>query len=273
VTRRIPGLVLCLLALRAHALLNGSDPVPERLAVGSVQPALSGGASALRENPALLSTRTGWDFGAGYTQALGLSGLPLWSAWGSWSDSSWAVGGWMREFKAGEVFREDLVVGALAVRGRHWAVGLGGQAVGISFGQGLGSAWSGDLTAGALLLPFDWLSLGASGRQLLQSPIGGSSESLERELLAGLAVATPDRRFATALSLLAKPGSEHRPTWQLGQVVRPVPWLPLRGGVRLEPLELSCGAGLEWQGLSLDVSVGGDARLGTQTAVSLGWHR
>jgi hypothetical protein len=267
------GLALCLVPSSAHALLNGSDPVPERLATGSLQPALAGGASALRENPALLATRTGWDFGAGYTNALGLAELPVWSAWGSWSDSSWAAGGWMREFRAGDVFREDLVVGALAMRGKHWAAGVGVQGVGIAFGQGLGSSWSGDLSAGALFMPVDWLALGASGRQLLQSPVGGSSETLERELLGGLAVTTTDRRFTTALSVATKPDSEHRPTWQLGQVIRPAPWLSLRGGVRLEPLELSCGAGLEWQGLDLDFSIGGDVRLGTQTAFSLGWHR
>jgi len=259
--------------LPVWALLNGADPNPERLATGGWQPALEGGASAMRENPALMGSRAGWEFGAGHTEAFGMEALPLWSAWGAYADSAWAVGGWLREMRAGEVFREDLVLASVALRRQKWSVGISGEAVGVAFGQGLGHAWSGDFSIGAQGRPLPWLSLGAALRQVLQTPVGASGEGLERDAAVGFAVETRDRRFATAVSLSGRTNAGDRPTWQVGQCVRPFPWLSLRGGIRLEPLDLSCGFGLEWMGAGLDASWSGEDRLGTQFALALRWRR
>lgn len=254
-----------------HALLNGSDPNPERTALGSGQPALGGGPAALRENPALLAVRPGISVGIGGTRSLGLDDLPLVAAWAGMAGDSWGAGAWMRQARAGDVFREDLLLAGGALRFGRWSVGAAGEAVQVSFGQGLGSAWAGDVTLGVWGQPLDWLSLGLSGRQLLEAEVGNSGEGLERDVLAGVSVASPEGRFVTSLGARMRGDFQERPTWQLGQGIRLAPWLVLRGSVRLEPLELAVGAGTHWNGIALDASLSGEDRLGWQSAVALGW--
>jgi hypothetical protein len=231
---------------------------------------MEGGVAAMRENPALLATREGIELGAGYTRALGMEDLPLWSAWAGWSGKPIAAGVWMRQFRAGEVFREDLVIAGLAWRWGDWAVGGSGEAVQVAFAQGLGNAWATDLNLGVWGKPLEWLSVGASGRQLLQAEVGSSGEGLVRDGLAGIAVTTLDGRFSSAVSARFQ-GGESRPTWQVGQTVRLASWMTLRAAVRLEPLELAFGAGTRWKELGLDFSMSGEGRLGWQQAVALSW--
>jgi hypothetical protein len=265
------GLLLGM-AVPGHALLGGADPNPERISLGSLQPAMEGGVAAMRENPALLATRIGGTFGVGATRALGMEDLPVWSAWSGWAGRQLGAGVWMRQLRAGEVFREDLVIAGAAWRVGDWAVGASGQAVQVAFAQGLGNAWAGDATLGAWGRPLPWLSVGLSGRQLLESEVGNSGEGLERDGLAGLAVTTLDGRFTTGVSARFKDMGRERPTWQVGQAVRLAPWLALRGAVRLEPLELAFGAGTRWQELGLDFSMSGEGRLGWQQAVAMTWN-
>jgi len=266
----------CLIGMLAgtvpvHALLNGDDPSPERVALGSGQPAQGYGAVALRENPALLAVRPGISVGIGGTRAFGLDDLPLVAAWAGVAGDSWGAGAWLRQARAGDVFREDLVVAGGALRFGRWSVGAAGEAVQVSFAQGLGSAWAGDVTLGIWGQPLDWLSVGLSGRQLLEAEVGNSGEELERDALAGVSVSSPEGRFVTSLGARMRGDFLERPTWQVGQSVRLAPWLVLRGAVRLEPLELAIGAGTQWSGVSLDASLSGEDRLGWQSAVALSW--
>lgn len=265
----------CVLLLAAacpvHALLAGEDPVPRRVALGGAQPAFGNGVAALRENPALLALDSGMEVGIGATRAMGIKALPLTGAWAGWGDGHRAAGLWWRQSRAGDLFREDLLLAGAAWRRGDWAVGAAFEAIQVSFAQGLGSAWAGDATVGAWGRPVSWLSLGVSGRQLLGAEIGRSGEGLERDWLGGLAVQSPDGRFVTTLGCRMAGSLEERPTWQVGQSVRLAPWLTVRGGVRLEPLELAIGAGTAWNGLALDASLSGEERLGWQSAVSLGW--
>jgi len=254
-----------------HALLNGSDPSPERIAIGSAQPAQGCGAVAMRENPALLAVAPGVAVGIGGTRALGLDDLPLLAAWAGAAGESWGAGAWLRQARAGDVFREDLVVAGGALRFGAWSVGAAGEAVQVSFGQGLGSAWAGDVSVGVWGRPLDWLSVGFSGRNLLETQVGNSGEGLERDALAGVSVSSPEGRFVTSLGARMRGDFQERPTWQVGQSIRLAPWLVLRGAVRLEPLELAVGAGTRWNGITLDASLSGEDRLGWQSAVALGW--
>lgn len=267
----VPGAFVLALATSGHALLAGDDPVPCRVALGSLQPAYGRGVTALRENPALLALGQGIELGAGYTRAMGIEELPLTGAWAGWGDGAWGTGLWWRQSRAGDLFREDLVIGGGALRLGDWAAGAAFEAVQVSFAQGLGSAWAGDLSAGLWGQPLAWLAVGVSGRQLLGTEIGRSGEGLERDWLAGASVTSRDGRFVASLGCRVPGSFEERPTWQVGQSVRLAPWLTVRGAVRLEPLELAVGAGTAWNGLALDASLSGESRLGWQSAVSLGW--
>lgn len=266
---------LCLVlgsAVPGWALLGGADPNPERIALGSLQPAMEGGVTAMRENPALLTARDGWVLGAGATQAMGMEELPVWSAWSGWTGEPVGVGIWMRQLRAGDVFREDLVMAGVAWRMGEWSIGASAEAVQVAFAQGLGNAWAADAHLGLWGKPMRWLSVGLSTRQLFESEVGNSGEGLERDALAGLAVTTSDGRFTTGVSARFKDIRRDRPTWQAGQSVRLAPWLVVRGAVRLEPLELAFGAGTRWQELGLDFSMSGDGRLGWQQAVAMSWN-
>jgi hypothetical protein len=226
----------------AWCLLDGDDPNPMRVAMGGTQPALEGGAGAMRENPALLvQPAPGGTAGIGYSRAFGMEELPLWSAWAGWSGAGWGTGAWMRQLQAGDVYREDLVEAGGALKAGNWSLGASGEAVQVAFSQGLGSAWSGDLSLGLFGRPLPWLSLGTSARQILSSEVGNSGEGLPRDYLAGLAASTPDGRFVTAVSARMDGRFEERPTWQVGQQVNPTPWLTLAGSVRVEPLRLAVG--------------------------------
>ncbi len=266
-------LLLCLwLVWPAWALFTGGDPFPERLALGGWQPALEGGMAAMRDNPALLVSQPGWEFGAARTEVYGLAELPLTSVWGGLADSMRAAGILWRGLSAGDLYREDLLQATAAVRCRAVMLGFSGELAGVRMGDGLGGAWTGDLAAGAVLRPWTWLSVGGSLRQILSSNLGSGGEALERDGAAGIAVNTADRRFAMALALSGKPG-HGRPCWQVGQVARPFPWLRLAGGVRLEPLNLAGGFGMDWRGFGLDMSWNGESQLGTQWALAFRWRQ
>lgn len=259
------------IACPVHALLAGADPVPQRVALGSLQPAYGAGAATLRENPALLALDSGMEAGIGATRALGIEDLPVTGAWAGWGNGRQGAGLWWRQSRAGELFREDLVMAGAAVRRGDWAFGAAFEAIQVSFAQGLGSAWAGDVAIGVWGQPLSWLSMGLSGRQLLGTEVGRSGEGLERDWSGGVAVQSPEGRFVTTLGCRMPGSFEERPTWQVGQSVRLAPWLTLRGAVRLEPLELAIGAGTAWNGLALDASLSGEGRLGWQSAVALGW--
>lgn len=258
-------------ALPGHALLGGDDPVPSRSALGSYQPACGAGPSALRENPALLALGGGGEVGAGFSRAFGIGELPVGAAWAGWGNGRWGAGAWWRQSRAGDLFREDLVVAGGALRRGDWALGGAAEAVQVSFAEGLGSAWALDASVGVWGRPLPWLALGGSARQLLGAEVGRSGEGLVRDALAGVAVSSPDGRFETAVSCRMAADAGTRPSWQAGQTVRLAPWLALRGGVRLEPLVLAAGLGTAWGGVALDAGLAGEERLGWQGTVALAW--
>lgn len=276
--RRQGALSLLLLGLacltqRAGAWGDGDDPCPARTALGGPQPSHPGGAETLRENPALLSTGPTFSAGSGFARPFDLDGLRMIGSWIAWNPGQGgggaSVGAWYRQFEAGDLYRERLVLAGAAWKTRWVVAGAAGTLAHVALAEELSHAASGDLDLGLLATPVPWIQAGAAVRAVLGTPLGREGDPRRREILWGATAAKGVDRWLWSVS--GRWSRDAGTSWAIAQEARPVSWLALRAGARLGPPVLALGAGWSRGGLRLDYSWSGDTDLGFQHGVSLGW--
>lgn len=272
---------LCILLLgvvwlpqRAAGWGDGDDPCPARTALAGPQPSHPGGAETLRDNPALLSTGPAFSAGSGFTRPFDLEGLRMIGSWIGWNPARSGVGGsvgaWYRQFEAGDLYRERLVLAGAAWKTRYLAAGAAGSMAHVALAEGLSHAASGDIDFGLLATPSPWIQAGAAVRAVLGTPLGRAGDPRRREFLWGATASRGGMRWLWSVSGRWSRGREA--SWMLAQEARPADWLALRAGARLGPPLLALGAGWNRGGLHLDYSWSGDTDLGFQHGISLGWE-
>lgn len=264
------GLAL-LVAGRGGAALEGSDPAPRVVRLAGPHPALPAGAQDFRGNPAASAWAWDrWEAGGGVTRPMGLDGLWQQAAWAGWNPAPTAAAGagfragW-REFRAGDLYRDDALSVSGAVRWRNASIGAGATALRCDYGAGDEGIATG-VAFGALVRWRD-LSLGvdAADPSLL-----AADPSWMREpwgATAGAALAPAGGNWRTAATAGFREGAGW--TWRLAQEAS-LGWGTDVGlGVGLDPFRLAGGLGWRLGPVRLDAAAEGDPILGWQSHLSV----